>query len=128
LQFPRSGGRYRSAGAKLWRKAAAKGGTGVNWRIAPAGWLALVVLLPALALSLPASLAADVFTFDAYAIDTGSSATTGNSCSRLSASIGQTATGFSSGGGFDLSSGFQAIVATSPGDAIFFDGFEGCKP
>jgi hypothetical protein len=68
------------------------------------------------------------FAIDAYAVDSGGARVAGNSCSRLTASAGQTATGFSSGGGFDLSSGFQAIVATGPGDTIFFDGFEGCQP
>lgn len=66
------------------------------------------------------------FSMDAYAFD--SIGTSGNACSRISASVAQAAPGFSSGGSFDLSAGFQAIVAASPGDAIFFDGFEGCRP
>ncbi|MBS0569073.1 MAG: hypothetical protein JSS28_00550 [Proteobacteria bacterium] len=72
--------------------------------------------------------AAAQYVIDVYAIDTGGATPAGNSCSRLTASAGQAATGFSSGGGFSLSSGFQAIVASGPGDTIFFDGFEGCQP
>jgi len=78
--------------------------------------------------AMSASRAGAPFAIDAQAIGAGSARATGNSCSRLTATIGEPAPGFSSGGGFELSAGFQAIVAAAPPDAIYFDGFEGCIP
>lgn len=68
------------------------------------------------------------FVIDAYVIDSGGASTAGNSCSRLTSSIGQPASGFSLGGGFALSAGFQAIAAAGGDDVVYFDGFEGCQP
>jgi len=82
-----------------------------------------------LALSLPVSPAgADTFAVDAYVIDSGSAVAIGNNCSRLQASVGLPAPGYSQGGAFSLVSGFQAIASASNADTLFFDGFEGCKP
>jgi hypothetical protein len=101
----------------------------VNTRDTQTGWITLAVFLPMLAWSLPVSpAAADIFTLDASVIDAGSLLTIGNSCSRLRASIGQPAPGYSQGGTFSLVSGFQAIASASNADTLFFDGFEGCKP
>jgi hypothetical protein len=75
-----------------------------------------------------ASGSAQTYVIDVSAISNGSAGNIGNSCSRLGATFGEPAPGFSSGGGFDLSAGFQSIVAAGPGDTLFFDGFEGCKP
>jgi hypothetical protein len=58
----------------------------------------------------------------------GSSVRIGNACSRLLATIGQPAPGFSSGGGFTLNAGFRSIVPAGDGDTIFFDGTEECRP
>ena len=70
-----------------------------------------------------------IWVIDVSAIGSGSATNIGNSCSRLSATIGEPAPGYSSGGGFDLFAGFQSIVAAdSGGDSLFFDGFEGCIP
>ena len=93
-------------------------------RIGSCAWLCACV---GCAVAMPSSAIAP-FVIDTYAIDNAGANMAGNSCSRMSASVGQTATGFSSGGEFSLSSGFQAIVAATPGDTIFFDGYEGCKP
>jgi hypothetical protein len=91
-------------------------------------WIAPVIF-PLLALSLPVSLAAaDIFTLDAHIINAGSALAVGNSCSRLQASIGETASGYSTGGGFSLVAGFQAIAAAGKADTLFFDGFQGCVP
>jgi hypothetical protein len=100
----------------------------VNTRGAQSSWVGLAALLPLLALALPVSLAADSFTLDVQVIDAGGAVTIGNSCSRLQASIGQPAPGYSAGGGFSLVSGFQAIASAGNADALFFDGFEGCNP
>jgi hypothetical protein len=75
----------------------------------------------------PATLADSEFTIVNAVIVGGSATTLGNSCSRLSATIGQPAVGYSSGGTFSISSGFWA-VSPDAGDSLFFDGFEGCTP
>lgn len=83
----------------------------------------------ALAIVVPAALAADppvvVLT---QAIVSGSSVTIDNSCSRLTATIGQPAPGFAAGGGFTLMVGFQAGLPLGAGDTIFFAGLEECAP
>jgi hypothetical protein len=76
---------------------------------------------------LPAS-AISQYMIDAHAFDSAGASVSSNACSHLTASIGQAATGFSIGGGFDLSTGFQAIVASDPGDSLFSNGFEECRP
>ena len=77
----------------------------------------------------PAAPAADPpITLISQTILSGSAGWIGNSCSRLSASIGQPAPGFSFGGGFTLSAGFRAVVPAKDGEAIFFDGMEECSP
>ncbi len=101
----------------------------MDTRGAHTGWISLAALLPLLALSLPVSLAsADTFTLDAHVIDAGSALTLGNSCSHLQASIGETASGYSQGGGFSLLAGFQSIASAGKPDTLFFDGFQGCNP
>ncbi len=85
------------------------------------------MLIAALGCVIPAVVAADSFSIDAQVIVSGSAITIGNGCSRMQASIGQPAPGSSSGGGYNLSAGFWAVVPATGGDTLFFDGFEGCK-
>jgi hypothetical protein len=72
--------------------------------------------------------AANPYRIDVFAISSGSAVNAANPCSRLSATIGEPAPGFSSGGGFDLSAGFQSIIAADVRDTLFFGGFEECLP
>ena len=83
-----------------------------------------------IASSATASLAADTFALQTESISAGGAQPIGNSCSRLFASIGQPAPGFSESADHAISveSGFQAIAADGPRDTIFFSGFEGCIP
>lgn len=80
----------------------------------------------ACAAAIARALPAPSFTIDVHAIGNGTAAL-GSSCSRMVGAIGEPAPGFSSGGGFALSAGLQAIFAGA-GDVLFFDGFEGCVP
>ncbi len=88
----------------------------------------VAILIAALCCATPALVTADSFSIDAQVIVSGSAITIGNSCSRMQASIGQPAPGSSSGGGYNLSAGFWAIVPATGTDAVFFDSFEGCRP
>ena len=82
-----------------------------------------------LAGTLAAAHAADSpFVVPTHAIVSGSSVTVGNSCSRLTATIGLPAPGYSAGGAFTLKVGFQAGLAPRAGDTIFFSGLEECVP
>jgi hypothetical protein len=87
-----------------------------------------LLIVTAVAYDAPAIPAVNSVTLVSQSIVSGSAVTMGNSCSRMIAAIGQPVSGYSSGGGFGLSAGFIATVPASSGDAIFFDGFEGCKP
>jgi len=79
--------------------------------------------------AIPAALAADPpFIVVTQAIASGSSATVGNSCSRLTATIGQPAPGFAAGGAFTLKVGFQAGLPPGAGDTISFAGLEEGAP
>jgi hypothetical protein len=86
---------------------------------------AALVVLAGCAFAAAPTHAAAPYALDGAAIVSGAPVS-GNSCSRLSATLGEPAAGFSSGGGFSLSAGFQSMFAA--GDNLFFDGFEGCRP
>src|SRR5436309_2051390 len=51
-----------------------------------------------------------------------------NSCFVLNGTAGQTAPGYSSGGGFSVLAGFWTAAPTVGQDQLFFDGFERCAP
>jgi len=86
-------------------------------------------LAAVLACFCPAVPAADPpFTLISQTILSGSAGWIGNSCSRLTASIGQPAPGSSFGGGFTLTTGFRAVIPAGDGETIFFDGVEECSP
>ena len=77
----------------------------------------------------PAAPAADPpITLISQTILSGSAGWIGNSCSRLTASIGQPVPGSSFGGGFTLTTGFRAVIPAGDGETIFFDGVEECSP
>jgi hypothetical protein len=65
----------------------------------------------------------------AHVLATGTSARSGSSCFRLTATVGEPVAGFSASasGEFTLSGGFRAMVP-SQGDDLFFSGFESCTP
>ena len=67
------------------------------------------------------------YSIDAHIISTGSSTRASNGCFAVDAVIAEPVAGFSSGGIYDLSTGFAAV---SPifNDTIFANGFEDCSP
>ena len=75
------------------------------------------------------SCAADSPTFliDAHIISTGSSTHASNGCFAMDAVIAEPVAGFSSGGVYDLSTGFAA-VSPIVNDTIFANSFEDCTP
>jgi len=90
---------------------------------------AAAVFAAAIAGAVPAAVAADPPVVAlTQAVVSGSSVTVDNSCSRLTATIGQPAPGFATGGGFTLLVGFQAGLPRGAGDTIFFSGLEDCAP
>lgn len=66
------------------------------------------------------------YALDARIAASGSSATSGNGCHRLRATIGEPVAGFASNATHALSSGFRAVVQSRPRDDLFFTGFEAC--
>ncbi len=67
------------------------------------------------------------FSIDAHIISTGSSTRASNGCFAMDAVIAEPIAGFSSGGIYDLSTGFAAVSPIID-DSIFANGFEDCSP
>jgi hypothetical protein len=67
------------------------------------------------------------FSIDAHILATGASVHAQSSCFGLDAVIAEPVAGFSSGGIYDLSTGFAA-VSPIVNDTIFANGFEDCTP
>jgi hypothetical protein len=85
----------------------------------------IAALLGAVAITCAAD--SPTFSIDAHIISTGSSTRVSNACFAMDAVIAEPVAGFSSGGIYDLSTGFAAV---SPiiNDTIFANGFEDCSP
>ena len=67
------------------------------------------------------------FSIEAHIISAGTSVHATSVCFGLDAVIADPVAGFSSGGIYDLSTGFAA-VAPAINDTIFANGFEDCSP
>ena len=67
------------------------------------------------------------FSIDAHIISSGTSVHSSSSCFGLDATIAEPVAGFSSGGIYDLSSGFAAVSLVN-NDSVFANGFEDCTP
>ena len=67
------------------------------------------------------------FSIEAHIISAGTSVHATSACFGLDAVIADPVAGFSSGGIYDLSTGFAA-VAPAINDTIFANGFEDCSP
>lgn len=77
---------------------------------------------------IPIGVTADTFVLQYATVASGTANPMSNGCSRLSASIGDVAPGYSSGASYSLFAGFNATIPATGGDALFFDGFEECIP
>lgn len=87
----------------------------------------LAVLSFAAAVSLHAG-APTIYSIDAHVIAAGSSVRAQNSCFRLISTIAEPVAGYSASANYSLDGGFLANLNITPGDDVFFDGFEGCTP
>jgi hypothetical protein len=85
----------------------------------------VATLLSAVAITCAA--ANPTFSIDAHIISTGTSVHATSACFGLDATIAEPVAGFSSGGVYDLSTGFAA-VSPVVNDTIFANGFEDCTP
>jgi hypothetical protein len=86
-------------------------------------------MLGAVLSALAITSAADIPTYsiDAHVISSGTSTHASSACFGLDAVIAEPVAGFSSGGIYDLSTGFAA-VSPIVNDTIFANGFEDCTP
>lgn len=66
-----------------------------------------------------------MFSIDAYIVSAGSSTRASNGCFAIDAVIAEPVAGFSSGGVYDLSTGF-ASASPIVNDTIFANSFEDC--
>ena len=71
--------------------------------------------------------AGPAYSIDFHYISAGSKSL-GNSCFKVSGTLGQPAPGFSFGSGYSISSGFWTAAPVAGQDQLFFDGFERCGP
>jgi hypothetical protein len=87
------------------------------------------IILATLLSAVAVTCAADnpTFSIDAHIVSTGTSAHARSACFGLDATIAEAVAGFSSGGIYDLSTGFAA-VSPIVNDTIFANGFEDCTP
>jgi hypothetical protein len=67
------------------------------------------------------------YSIDAHIISTGTAVHATSACFGMDAVIAEPVAGFSSGGVYDLSTGFTA-VSPLVNDTIFANGFEDCTP
>jgi hypothetical protein len=74
----------------------------------------------------PSRAVGPTYTIDAHILSTGTSVRALSSCYRLDAVIAEPAAGFSSGGAYDLSTGFSYNAAL-PNDNLFGNSFEDCS-
>ena len=68
------------------------------------------------------------YSIDAHVISAGSSTRAQSPCFRLTATFAEPVADYSSSVDYALDGGFLAVANTSPGDDVFFDGFEDCTP
>ena len=85
----------------------------------------IAALLGAVAVTCAAD--SPTYSIDAHILSTGTSVHATSACFGLDAVIAEPVAGFSSGGIFDLSTGFAA-VSPPVTDMIFANGFEDCTP
>lgn len=72
--------------------------------------------------------AGQTFSINEYVMSAGTSVRSGSSCFRMQATIAEPAPGYSSSATYSLSAGFRYATQNLGSDAIFFAGFEDCKP
>jgi hypothetical protein len=84
--------------------------------------IALVAIAAVCAGALP------TFSIDAHVVSAGSSGRAQSPCFRLASTIAEPIAGYSSSVDYALDGGFLTLADTTPGDDVFFDGFEGCTP
>lgn len=87
------------------------------------------IILAALLSAVAVTCAADnpVFAIDAHIISAGTSMHAKSACFGIDAVIAEPVAGFSSGGVYNLSTGFAAVSPVI-NDTIFANGFEDCIP
>ena len=74
--------------------------------------------------SIPAA-ALPTYSIDFYTISSGGNTLKGN-CYRVSATVAQTAPGYSSASTYSLIAGYWQPAPLAATDEIFFNGFQGC--
>jgi hypothetical protein len=73
-----------------------------------------------------ASATGPTYSVDAHIVASGTSVLSGNSCSRLRATVAEPVAGYSSSVDYAIIAGFRATTASATPDDIFFSSFEVC--
>ena len=87
-----------------------------------------IVTVALLAIAAVRAGAPPMYSIDAHVISAGSSVRAKSPCFRLTSTIAEPIAGYSSSIDYALDGGFLTLADTTPGDDVFFDGFEGCTP